>query len=57
MLLIIVLEPLEEKIFKFRQCIFAISLSSPLGKGPGASASLSKLESPSFKDILRQVWL
>ena len=26
---------LEKKIFKFRQCIFGISKSSPLGKGLG----------------------
>ena len=28
---------LEKKIFKFRQCIFAISLLSLLGKGRGPS--------------------
>ena len=28
---------LEKKIFKFRQCIFAISQLSPLGRGQGLS--------------------
>ena len=28
---------LDKKIFKARQCIFAISLLSPLGKGRGPS--------------------
>ena len=44
-----------EKIFKFRQCIFAISKLSPLGKGQGLH--LNKLESPSPKDALCKIWL
>ena len=38
---------LEKKNFKFRQCIFTISLLSPLGKVLG----------PSFEQTLCQVWL
>ena len=43
------------KIIKFCQCIFAISKLSPLGKG--RAFHLNKLESPSPKDALCQVWL
>ena len=39
---------LDKKIFKFRQCIFAISLLSPLEKG--RALHLNKHESPSPKD-------
>ena len=39
---------LEEKVFKFRQCIFTISKLPPLGKL--GSLHLNKLESPSTKD-------
>ena len=44
---------LEKKIFKFRQCIFTNYL--PLVKG--WAHHLNKLESPSPKDALCQVWL
>ena len=44
-----------EEVFKFRQCIFSISEFSPFGKGGGLH--LNKLESPSPKDALCQVWL
>ena len=40
---------------QIRQCVFAISLLSPLGKG--RALYLNKLESPSPKDDLCQVWL
>ena len=49
---------LEIKILKFRQCIFTISLFRnylPLEKG--GALHLNKLESPSPKDALCQVWL
>ena len=46
---------LEKKIFKFRQCIFAISWLSPLEKG--MALYLNQLEFPSPKDALCQVWL
>ena len=38
---------LKKQIFKFRQCIFAITKLSPLEKGP--VLQLNKLESPSPK--------
>ena len=38
----------------FRPCIFAISLLSPLCKG--RALHVNKLESPSTKDVLCQVW-
>ena len=44
-----------ERIFKFRQCIFAISQLSPLVKG--RVPSLNKFESPSSEDAFCQVWL
>ena len=44
-----------EKIFEFCQCIFAILILSPLGKG--MVIYLNKLESPLLKDALCQVWL
>ena len=47
---------LEIKIFRFRQCIFAISILSPLGKGCDPSFK-NKLESPSLKDTFCQSWL
>ena len=47
---------LEKKIFKFCQCISAISLSSPLDK-KGVTLHLNKLEFPSPKDASHQVWL
>ena len=43
------------KIFKLRKCVFAISNHLPLEKG--GALFLSKLESPSPKDALCQVWL
>ena len=46
---------LKKWIFKLRQCIFAISLSSPLEKGWGHS--LNKLDFSSPKNALCQVWL
>ena len=46
---------LEKKIFKFVQCIFAISYLSPLEKV--VALYLNKLESPSPKNALYQVWL
>ena len=46
---------LEKKIFKFCQCIFAISYYLPLEKG--GALYLNKFESPSSKDALCQVWL
>ena len=46
---------LKKKIFKVHQFIFTISLLSPLWKGHGPS--FEKLESPSWKDALCQVWL
>ena len=46
---------LEKKIFKFRQCILAISYYLPLEKV--GAFHLNKLESPSSKDALCQVWL
>jgi hypothetical protein len=42
---------LKMKIFKNFQCIFTLSLLSPLGEG------LSPSESPIRKDDLCQVWL
>ena len=47
---------LEKKIFKFRQCIFAICVIISPWKRAGA-LHLNKLESPSPKDALCQVWL
>ena len=44
-----------ERMFKFRQCIFAISQLSPLVKG--RVPSLNKFESPSSEDAFCQVWL
>jgi hypothetical protein len=46
---------LEKKILKKFQCIFTLSLLSPLGKG--LSHSFKKFEYPSPKDNLCQVWL
>jgi hypothetical protein len=46
---------LEKKIFKNFQCIFTLSLLSPLEMG--YPLHLNKLESPSPKDDLCQVWL
>ena len=47
---------LEKKIFKFRKCIFSLFRNYlPLGKG--GALHLNKLESPSPKDALCQVWL
>jgi hypothetical protein len=43
-----------KKIFKNFQCIFTLSLLSPLGEG--LSPSFEKLESPSPKNLC-QVWL
>ena len=49
---------LEEKILKLSQCIFAILLLSPLGKGWGPSRDhVKKLESSSPQDNLCQVLL
>ena len=45
----------SRKIFKCLQCIFAISLLSPLGKG--MTVQLQKLESTLPKDTFCQVWL
>ena len=44
----------SRKIFKCLQCIFAISLLSPLGKG--MTVQLQKLESTLPKDTFCQVW-
>ena len=45
-----------EKIFKFRQCIFAILLLFPLGKGDGPSFE-QQLEPPHPRtDAFCQVW-
>ena len=46
---------LKKKIFKLRQCNFAISLQSPPGKG--VALHLNKLESPQPKGALCQVYL
>ena len=46
---------LEAKIFKCHRCIFTISKLSPLEKG--VILHLNKLEFPSPKDALCQVWL
>ena len=46
---------LEKKIFKFCQCIFSIKNYLPWEKG--GALHLNKLESPSPKDALCQVWL
>jgi hypothetical protein len=46
---------LEKKILKNFQCIFTLSLLSPLGEG--LSLPLHKHESPLPKDDLCQVWL
>jgi hypothetical protein len=46
---------LEKKILKNFQCIFTLSLLSPLGEGQ--SPSFKKLETPPPKDDLCQVWL
>ena len=46
---------LEKKTLKFRQCIYTISLLSPLRKERGSS--LSDLELSSHKDALCQVLL
>ena len=46
---------LEMQIYKFRQCIFAISKLSPLGKRCGPS--FVQIESSSPKDDFCQVWL
>ena len=43
---------LEERTIQFRQCVFAISLSSPLGKGNGPSVEQTSLLT---KDALCQV--
>ena len=45
------------EMFKFCQCIFAISQLSPLGKGQGPSFEEKKLESSSPNDSLCEVWL
>ena len=45
----------KKKIFRVGQCIFAISLLSPLGNG--RDPSFKKLESPSPKKALCQFWL
>ena len=45
----------EEKIFKFCQCIFLFCNYLPLEKG--RALHLKKLESPSPKGALGQVWL
>ena len=42
---------LEKKIFKFRQCIFAISFLFPLAWKRAGPFYLNKLESPSPKDV------
>ena len=46
---------LEKKIFEFRQYIFAIRDYLPLEKG--VALHLNKLEFPSPKDALCQIWL
>ena len=46
---------LGKKIFKFRQCIFALSKCLSLAKG--VALHLNKLEFPSPKDALCQLWL
>ena len=46
---------LEKKIFRCWKCIFTMSLLSPLEKG--VALHLNKLESPTPKDALCQVWL
>ena len=46
-----------EKIFKVRQDIFAISLSSLLRKGRGSLILEREHESPSPKNALCHVWL
>ena len=46
---------LEKKILKFRLCIFSIKNYLLLEKG--RALHLNKLESPSPKDALSQVWL
>jgi hypothetical protein len=46
---------LKKEIFKNVQCIFTLSLLSPLGEG--LCPSFEKLEFPSPKDDLCQVWL
>ena len=46
---------LEKKIFKFRQCIFAILQLSPFEKG--RDLHLNKREYTLPKDVLYQVWL
>jgi hypothetical protein len=46
---------LKKKILKKIQCIFTLSLLSPLGEG--LSLPLNKLESPSPKDDLCKVWI
>ena len=48
---------LEKKIFKFRQCNFAILLKYYLPLEKGGAIHLNKLESPSPKNALCQVWL
>lgn len=45
----------EKKISKFPQCIFAISLLSPLEKKPGPCIWTNLNHSPSPKDALYQV--
>jgi hypothetical protein len=46
---------LAKKMFKIFQCIFTLSLLSPLGEG--LSLYFNKLESLLPKDDLCQVWL
>jgi hypothetical protein len=47
-----------EKIFKNFQCIFTLSLVSPLGEGQSLPLNeFEKFESPSSKEDLCQVWL
>ena len=47
---------LEKTIFRFRQCIFAISICFPFGNGRNPLYE-KKIESPSTKNALCQVWL
>ena len=46
-----------KRVLQFRQCIFAITLSSPLGKGRDSSFEKKNLESLSFKNAVCQVWM
>ena len=45
---------LEQKIFNLLQYIFTLLLLSPLGKG--GALPLNKVEFPSYKNALCQVW-